>query len=182
MNNIIKIILAVSLLGSAACWSAETNTANTTNTATVANTANSADTTNTANPPSETELKVSGSPTETLKALNEASKAKNPEAIKKTLSKGTIALINESAANQKKTVDELLKEDDGAPFKELPEIRNEQINGNTATVEVKNKVANEWEKIPFVVEDGEWKVALDKYLDELEKKFAEEQGKNPPKK
>lgn len=183
MSKTIKIILAVSLLSSAACWSADTiNTANTTNTTNAANAMNTEETTNTTNPPSETEENVSGSPTETLKALNEASKAKNPDAIKKTLSKGTIDLIKESATNQKKSVDELLKEDDGAPFKELPEMRNEQINGNTATVEVKNKVSSEWEKIPFVVEDGEWKVALDKYLKELEKRFAEEMSKEKPKK
>lgn len=168
MNKIITIILVLTFGIFAACSTTETS--------------NTANTANTTNQTVEPEVKVKGSPTETLKELNEASKAKDPEAIKKTLSKGTIALIEKSAENQKKSIDELLKEDDGAPFKELPEIGKEEITGDTAILEVKNKVSGEMEKIPFVVEDGEWKVALDKYLEELEKRFAEEQDKGPAKK
>lgn len=190
MKHIIKIILAISLISSVGCWSAEntntantaivTNATNTTNTADTTDTTTAANTANTTNSPSEANVPVSGSPMETLKALNAASKAKNPAAIKKTLSKGTLAMIETSAKNQKKSSDALLREDDGAPFKELPEMRNEQISGSTATVEVKNTTSGGWEKIPFVVEDGEWKVALDKYLENLKKEFDEEQRKNPP--
>ncbi len=190
MKNIIKTALAVSLISSIGCWSAEnTNTANTANTATVVNTenmnnvSNSTAVTNSAdmtNSPSEMNAEVSGSPIETLKKLNTASKAKDSAAIQKTLSKGTIALIEQSAANQKKTIDQLLKEEDGAPFKELPEMRNEKINGDTATIEVKNKENGEWLEIPFVVENGEWKAALDVLYQNLQQQFLQEQQKNAP--
>jgi hypothetical protein len=116
-------------------------------------------------------------PTETLKALNEASKKKDPAAIKKLLSKGTLVLLDNAALSANTSSDELLKKDDGAPFQDLPEIRGEKIEGDTATVTVKNEVTSEDENIPFVKEDGEWKVALDKYLEELKQRFTEEMNK-----
>lgn len=189
MNYILKIILAISLLSCVGCWSAEnTNSANLANTITVTNTTNEADLTNTVNavkaedtakPPSATDAKVTGSPMEVLKSLHNASVSKNPAAIKKTLSKSSLAMIEESAKNQRKTVDRLLREDDGAPFKfkELPEMRNEKINGSLATVEVKPKDATQWESIPFIAEDGEWKVMLDVIYRNLQQQFLLEEQK-----
>lgn len=116
-------------------------------------------------------------PTETLKALNEASKKKDPAAIKKLLSKGTLVLLENAALAANTSSDELLKKEDGAPFQELPEIRGEKIEGETATVTVKNQMTSEDENIPLVKEDGEWKVALDKYLEDLRKRYTEEMNK-----
>ena len=65
------------------------------------------------------------SPTETLQALNEASKKKDIPAIKSMLSKGTLDLLEQSAKKQNKTVDEILLKDEGAPFQDLPETQNE---------------------------------------------------------
>ncbi len=192
MNYILKIILAISLLSCVGCWSAEntnsanlanaitvTNTTNTTNDADLTNTANAVNAENTAKPPSATDAKVTGSPMEVLKSLHNASMSKNPAAIKKTLSKSSLAMIEESAKNQRKTVDQLLREDDGAPFKfkELPEMRNEKINGSLATVEVKPKDATQWESIPFIAEDGEWKVMLDVIYRNLQQQFLLEEQK-----
>lgn len=113
-------------------------------------------------------------PTETLRALNEASKKKDTEAIKSYLSKGTLDLLEQSARRQEKTVDELLKQENGAPFQELPEMKNEQITGETASVEVKNNVTGEFEKIPFVKENGVWKIALDVFMKDAMKRLTEE--------
>ena len=119
------------------------------------------------------------SPTETLQAWNEATKKKDIPAIKSMLSKGTLDLLEQSAKKQNKTVDEILLKDEGASFQDLPETRNEMIEGETATVEVKNNVSGEFQKIPFVKEDGVWKVALDKFLDDVMKKMKEEMNKMP---
>lgn len=119
------------------------------------------------------------SPSETLQALNEASKKKDIPAIKSLLSKGTLDLLEQSAKKQNKTVDEILLKEGGAPFQDLPETRNEKIEGDAATVEVKNNVSGEFQKIPFVKEDGVWKVALDKFLDDVMKKMKEEMNKMP---
>lgn len=126
------------------------------------------------NPASQTK-----SPTETLKALNEASKKKDTAAIKNLLTKGTLDLLEKNAKKQNKTVDEILLKDDGAPFQDLPETRNEVITGETATVEVKNSVTNEFQKLPFVSENGVWKVALDKFLEDIMNQMREEMNKIP---
>jgi PBP1b-binding outer membrane lipoprotein LpoB len=124
-------------------------------------------------------VKTARTPTETLVALNEAAKKRDAGAIKTLLSKSTVALIERNAAAQKTTSDELLTKDQGAPFRELPEIRGEKIEGDTATVEVKSETGGENQKIPLVKEDGEWKVALDKYAEEMSKRFTEEMNKSP---
>mgnify|MGYP000845960311 CR=1 FL=1 len=114
------------------------------------------------------------SPTETLRALHEASKKKDVEAIKSYLSKGTLDLLEQSARRRETSVDQLLREENGAPFQELDEMKNEQVSGETATVEVKNPVKGNFEKIPFVRENGVWKVALDKFMDDAIKRLTEE--------
>jgi hypothetical protein len=119
------------------------------------------------------------SPTETMKALNEASKTKDVETIKKLVSKGTLDLLNKAAKDQNTTIDELLKKDDGSPFQELPETRNENITGDAATIEVKNNATNDWETMPFVKEEGVWKIALDKFMDDVMKRMNEEMNKPP---
>jgi hypothetical protein len=118
-------------------------------------------------------------PTEVMKALNEASKTKDVAGIKNSVSKGTLNLIEESAKAQNTTVDELLKKDNGAPFKDLPEMRNEKIEGDTATIELKNATNNDWETVPFVKEDGVWRLALDKYLEDFKKKATEDMKMQP---
>ena len=120
------------------------------------------------------------SPTETLKALKEASKQKDTTAIKSYLSQGTLDLFKQEAEKQNKTVDEMLKEEDDSQIQELPETRNEVISGDTATVEVKNTVTGEYEPFPLVRENGVWKAAIDKYVKNLqaeaEKEFKENES------
>lgn len=119
------------------------------------------------------------SPTETIKALSEASKQKDPAAIKSYLSKGTLDMLDQSAKRREKSVDELLREENGAPMQDLTEVRNEQITGETATVEVKNNVTGGFEKIPFVSENGVWKVSLDTYMQDAIKRLNEAMNQPP---
>lgn len=125
-------------------------------------------------------LQPTPSPTDTLKTFIEASKNKDAEKIKKTLSKGTISIIEETAKTQNTTVDELLKKDNGMTVKEMPEMRNEKIEGDAATLEVKNVVTGDFDTIPFVKEDGGWKIALDKFMEQLMKKSREQMTMPPP--
>jgi hypothetical protein len=114
------------------------------------------------------------SPTTTFKAFFEAQKQKDVPGIKKTLSKGSIAMIGHGAEERKKTLDDALKEGfDDPAFKapSMPPIRNEKIDGDSATLEVQNEENKSWETMYFVKEDSEWKIALDKTLEELFKKM-----------
>jgi hypothetical protein len=122
------------------------------------------------------------SPKEVLKALNTAAKQKNVAEIKRHLSQGTLRMLDKTAQEGGKTPDQILTEEGGAPFSVLPEMREEKVEGETATVEVQNIMdTKQYEKIPFVREAGAWKVALDIYMDELERRLAEDM-KKPAKK
>ena len=107
-------------------------------------------------------------PTATLKPFYEASKKKDAAGMKKTLSKGSLEMFEKQAKEQQKSFDDLLKSDQDTPEK-MPETRNEKINGDTATLEVKNDKSGNWDTLPFVKEDGEWKIAFDKFIEEMMK-------------
>jgi outer membrane biogenesis lipoprotein LolB len=113
------------------------------------------------------------SPTDTLKNFIEASKKKDVAAIKKTLSKGSLELAEESAKKQNITVDELFSRDNTAMPGEIPEIRNERIEGDAASVEVKD-LTDGYDTIPFVKEEGAWKIAFDKYQQTMMEKMRQE--------
>ena len=44
----------------------------------------------------------------------------------------------------------------------MPETRNEKIDGDTATLDVRDEKKDKWETVHFTKEDGEWKLSLDK--------------------
>ncbi len=119
------------------------------------------------------------SPTETMLALNKAARERNSAAVKNLISKGTLEMMEANAREQNTTVDELLKNDENTPFEEIPEMRNEKIEGDRATVEVKNKLSDDWIALPFVKENGVWKVAVDRYIEDMRQKMLEEM-KQPP--
>jgi hypothetical protein len=87
--------------------------------------------------------------------------------MKRALSKGTMSLIEQSAQKKNTSVDELLKNEQGTLARELPETRNEKIEGDMATLEVKNVETGEFDEIPFVKEGGAWRLALDEIVEEI---------------
>lgn len=113
------------------------------------------------------------SPTDTLKNYIEASKKKDVAAIRKTLSRGSLELAEKSAKSQNTTVDELFKRDNMTMLDEIPEIRNERIEGDAASVEVKDFTSG-YDTIPFVKEEGAWKIAFDKYQQAMMEKMRQE--------
>lgn len=113
---------------------------------------------------------TSSSPTATFKAFYEAQKKKDVPAMKKTLSKSSIDMIEKASKAQNKSVDDALKEgfeSPGAKADKMPETRNEKIDGDNATLEVEDADTKKWSKIYFVKEEKEWKIALDKTIEEL---------------
>jgi hypothetical protein len=119
------------------------------------------------------------SPTATMTAFFEAGRKKDPDGFKKTLSKGSLDLMESFAKAQNKTLDDALKSGmatpEAAEQSQTPAMRNEKITGDTATLEVQNEKNKEWETIPFVKEDGQWKIALDKALKDAREKFSSPQ-------
>ncbi len=115
------------------------------------------------------------SPTEVLKALSEASSKKDVEGIKKHFTKKTLELFDQVAKDQGKTVDQILREPDGPPFPELPDIGAEKIDGASATLEIGDPETGLVSELPFVIEDGEWKIAMDVYLEKVGEALSKEE-------
>ena len=149
-------ILILFALAFGACSSTQSN-----------NTATGNPPNNESQPSSQTAL--AGSPTDILKTFAEATKKKDIETIKKTLSKSMMKVVEETAKRQSISVDEMLMKVE-APRGEL---KNEKIEGDAATVEVKNETTGEYDVMPFVKEDGSWKIALDVYMENVMKKMNE---------
>jgi hypothetical protein len=102
------------------------------------------------------------SPTEAYKRLFAAVKSKDTEAIKKQLSKRTIEFGAMAAQRNNTPVEKMYANGFTATtFAEtLPEIRDERIKDDMGAVEVRNVKENKWEDLPFVLEDGGWKLAV----------------------
>ena len=115
------------------------------------------------------------SPSNALKQYVAASQKQDIAAMKALLSKGSLELIEKSAKLQNSSADDLLRRESMVKIQKAPETRNEKIEGETATVEVKNETTGEFDMVmPFVREDGAWKLARDKYIADLMKKANDE--------
>jgi hypothetical protein len=102
---------------------------------------------------------ASMTPTEVFKAYYDAGVKKDFPALKKHLSKGSIDLMEMGAKQQGKSLEDAMKE--SPTTGPMPQISNEKITGDTASVDV--AVDGQKATMPFVKENGEWKIALDKF-------------------
>jgi hypothetical protein len=105
---------------------------------------------------------VGGSPTDTYKQLYAAVKSKNIDTIKQQLSKPTLDFATAVSQRQNSPVEKVLENGFTATtFSEnLPEIRDERIDGSNGAIEVWNSKESKWEDLPFVKEETGWKLAI----------------------
>jgi hypothetical protein len=61
----------------------------------------------------------------------------------------------------------------------MSEARNEKIEGEKALVDVQDATTEAYETLPLIKEDGEWKVALDIYMETLRQRLTDEMKKKP---
>jgi len=114
--------------------------------------------------------KSGSSPTATFKAFFEAQQKKDVEGMKKSLSKTSLTIMEKSAKEQNMTIDEAIKkqlENPSSKTDKMPETRNEKIEGDSATLELHNEDTKKWDKMYFAKEDGAWKIALDRTIEEM---------------
>lgn len=163
-----KIILATIVLAAfvfAGCTATREEKTNT-NAGTNSNTANVNKIEETK--PAETNTSTSSSsaamdsPTATLNTFIEAIKKKDGDTIKKCLSKSSLKALEDNAKEANMTVDQMIIEGDDMSKEKTPTFRNEKIEGDSATLEVEDEKSKKWDTIPFVKEDGNWKIAFDK--------------------
>jgi hypothetical protein len=116
----------------------------------------------------------SETPLDALKAYMQAIKKKDTTQMKLLLSKGSLKMAEDEAKAQNTTVDEVVKRETlFTETQKTVEFKNEKIDGDKATIEVKNSFGS-WDIVPFNKEDGEWKIAKERYVEEQMKKTDEE--------
>ena len=97
-------------------------------------------------------------PLETLKAYTQAIKKKDTTTMKLLLSDASIKMSEQEAKSQNVTVDEIVKRETlFSENQKTVEFRNEKIDGDKATIEMKDSF-DSWNTVPFVREDGVWKI------------------------
>ena len=107
------------------------------------------------------------SPLETMKTYTKAVKAKDTSTMKLLLSADTKKMLEQEAKSQNVGLDEVVKRETLFPeSQKVFEFRNEKIEGDKATLEVKNSYG-QWETWPFVKEDDQWKIDKKGYADRL---------------
>jgi len=134
---------------------------------------------------------VADTPTEAYKRLYNAVKAKNIDEIKKSMTKTSLEFAEMAAQRQNKTLENVLENGFTATTfsPSMPEIRDERVKGVFGSVEVWNSKDSVWEDLPFVFEDGSFKLAVGELFkgsfqtpgkgrDRLEKEAAN--AANPP--
>lgn len=99
-------------------------------------------------------------PKETLTAYTIAVKKKDVAMMKLLLSTGSLKLHEQEAKAQNVPLDEIILRDTFFPIPEGKKFfpyRNEKIEGDIATVEIKNNF-DTWDKIYLIKEGGIWKI------------------------
>lgn len=83
---------------------------------------------------------------------------KDTTTMKVLLSDETIKMHQQAAKDQSVTLDEIVQREPlFTPGQKTFEFRNETVEGDKATIEMKNSFGA-WDKISFVKEDGIWKI------------------------
>ncbi len=102
------------------------------------------------------------SPTEAYKNLFAAVKAKDTEAIKANLSKKTHGLAEMQSGRSGTSIEDVYANGftETTFASSLPTIRDERVDGNMGAIEVWNTKKSTWEDLPFILEDGSWKLAV----------------------
>src|SRR5213075_2145193 len=117
--------------------------------------------------------KSTPTPSATFKTYFEAQKKKDVAGMKQTLSKTSLAVMERSAKQTQLTLDKMIEkllENPSSTIDKMPETRNEKIDGDNATLELHNEDANRWDTMYFVKEEGAWKIALDRTIEEMLRK------------
>lgn len=106
-------------------------------------------------------------PVEAFKSYISAVKRKDTTRMKLLLSSESIKMHEQEAKAQNATLDDIVKRETlFTEGQKVVEFRNEKVEGDTATLEVKNTFGS-WETVPFVREDGDWKIDKKGYADRL---------------
>ena len=156
-NKYLAIIFILSLSVFIAACGGVANTPGTNNANTTAANGNTTNPLDTKKATPETTTNNAPTLTPLYKAYCEARVKKDEAALRKIFSSDTIKYFeSEMKAEKIKTLSAYLEDEQIST--DLCEVRNEQINGDTAVAEVRIKAYPNGTKFVFVKENGEWKM------------------------
>lgn len=118
------------------------------------------------------EIKKTASPLETYRKFTKSIQTDDTELVKFFLSKNSLKMMENTAKKQGLTLDQLLLRGK-VRRKYIANLRNEKINGETATLEEQNDFYKTWEIVHMIRENGGWKYALDVTMEERRKSLNE---------
>lgn len=120
------------------------------------------------------ETKSDAGPLDVLKAYGSAFAKKDPEAMKRMLTFGSIAMLEQEAKAQGVSLDEVvLKETLFTQGQSTAEFRNVRIEDLKAKIDMKDS-AGLWITVYFMLEDGIWKIDKQGFANELLRQSEEE--------
>ena len=106
-------------------------------------------------------------PLETLQTYAAAFKKKDYTTMKLLLSDATIKMHQQAAKDQGVTLDDIVQRETlFAPDQKTAEFRNQKIDGDRATIEMKNASSN-WDTVNFVREEGIWKIDKQSFAEQI---------------
>lgn len=102
-------------------------------------------------------------PTQAFQTYYNSIKNNDVAGVKSIMMKSDMAEIEAEAKKKNKSLDDFIKDEVISQVArkipaEMPEMRNEKIEGDTATLEVKD--GENWRPARFAKEDGVWKMNL----------------------
>lgn len=100
-------------------------------------------------------------PTEAYKFAYAARKNKDVAGLKKVLSKDMAEFLAMMGEDDKKSVDDMLRDLCKKPQGPSDETRNEKIDGDKATLEYLDETGK-WHSMDLIKEDGGWKLTIDR--------------------
>lgn len=120
---------------------------------------------------------AASTPLETLKAYTLAIKKKDLTQMKMLLSDASLKMAEQEAKSQNVPVDEVIKREPifGENQRSV-EFRNEKIDGDKATIEMKDSSEN-WIVVPFVREDSAWKIDKQGFANQMMDQIENENNK-----
>jgi hypothetical protein len=101
-----------------------------------------------------TTVAAQSSPSAAMKAYHQAAKSKDFAALRRLLSAEYLKEFEKSPVSMERILEGLTADVPAT----LPEMRNETIAGDTATIDVRSHRTQQWESITFVKENGVWKL------------------------
>ena len=123
----------------------------------------------------------SDTPLDTLRAYGNAIKQKDTTTMKLLLSDASIKMAEEEAKSRGVTLDEIVQRETlFNPTQKSVDFRNQKIEGDKATIEMKDSY-NAWNTVPFVRENGIWKIDKQSAADIMMRDFEKQQKENEDK-